>query len=38
MSYYARLLLAYRDEPRVARRYAAMLIANAPAPYFACNR
>lgn len=33
MSYYAAMLLAYRRNPRIARKLARDIIAGAPAPY-----
>ena len=33
MSFYAQMLMAHRDNPRVARMYAASLIAGSPSPY-----
>ena len=38
MSYYACQLLAYRDNERVARKYATMILAGCPAPYMTCPK
>lgn len=36
MGYYAQLMMAYRDvAPQIALRYARMIIAGVPTPYFA---